>query len=96
MNNFIKDIALSETKSVFKKALVNFAKKNEVGCPNNQLLIRANSEGVPFYTYCIDYEEKARISFKEVLGVKVDFKNREAVAEPVISNTISRLKRKKQ
>jgi|TARA_R110002012_G_scaffold57024_1_gene146696 hypothetical protein len=94
MNNLIKDIALSETKSVFKKALRNFAKKNEVGCSENQLLIRANAEGVPFYTYCIDYEEKNRISFKEVLGVKIDFKNREAVAEPFISKTISRLKDK--
>ena len=40
MNDFIKDIAMSETKSVFKKALVNFAKKNDVTCPENQLLIR--------------------------------------------------------
>lgn len=94
MNNLIKDIALSETKSVFKKALRNFAKKNEVGCSKNQLLIRANAEGVPFYTYCINYEEKNRISFKEVLGVKIDFKNREAVAEPFITKTISRLKDK--
>ena len=40
MNEFIKDIAKSETKSVFKKALVNFAKKNDIEC-DNQLLIRA-------------------------------------------------------
>ena len=94
MNDFIKDIALSETKSVFKKALVNFAKKNEVDCTKNQLLIRANAEGTPFYTYCINYQEKSRLSFKELIGVKVDFKNREAIAEPFISKTISRLKEK--
>ena len=74
MNDFIKDIAMSETKSVFKKALVNFAKKNEVTCPENQLLIRAK-----------------RVTFKEVLGVKVDFKNREQIAEPFITKTIARL-----
>ncbi len=94
MNNLIKDIVKSETKSIFKKALVNFAEKNEVVCSENQLLIRANSKGEPFYTYCIDFKEKNRISFKEVLGVKVDFKNREAIAEPFITKTISRLKDK--
>tara|TARA_Y100001980_G_C14550594_1_gene333230 strand:+ start:2552 stop:2965 length:414 start_codon:yes stop_codon:yes gene_type:complete len=94
MNDLIKDLAMSETKSVFKKALVKFAKKNEIGCKENQLLIRANAEGVPFYTYCIDFKEKTRVSFKEVLGVKIDFKNREAVAEPFISKTITRLKDK--
>lgn len=91
MNDFIKDIAMSETKSVFKKALVNFAKKNDVTCPENQLLIRANKEGSPYYTYCIAFDEKKRVTFKEVLGVKVDFKNREQIAEPFIAKTIARL-----
>lgn len=91
MNEFIKDIAMSETKSVFKKALANFAKKNEIECTDNQLLIRANSEGSPFYTYCINYEEQKRVTFKEVLGVKVDFKNREQIAEPFITKTIARM-----
>tara|TARA_Y200000002_G_C22657493_1_gene654154 strand:+ start:759 stop:1172 length:414 start_codon:yes stop_codon:yes gene_type:complete len=91
MQDFIKDIAMSETRSVFKKALVNFAKKNEVQCTENQLLIRANSEGTPFYTYCIAFQEKSRVSFKEVLGVKIDFKNREQIAEPFITKTIGRL-----
>lgn len=94
MNDFVKDIAKSETKSVFKKALVNFAKKNEVECTSNQLLIRANEQGTPFYTYCINYDEKKRVTFKEVLGVKVDFKNREQIAEPFITKTISRLSEK--
>jgi hypothetical protein len=66
MNEFVKGIALSETKSVFKKALVQFAEKNEVTCPENQLLIRANGEGVPYYTYCIAFAEKKRVTFKEV------------------------------
>ena len=91
MNELVKGLAMSETKSVFKKALVNFAKKNEIECTKNQLLIRANPEGTPFYTYCIDYAEKNRVSFKEVLGVKVDFKNREQIAEPFITKTIARL-----
>jgi hypothetical protein len=94
MNEFVKGIALSETKSVFKKALVQFAKKNEVTCPENQLLIRANGEGVPYYTYFISFAEKNRLTFKEVLGVKVDFKNREQIAEPFISKTINRLSEK--
>ena len=94
MNEFVKGIALSETKSVFKKALVQFAEKNEVTCPENQLLIRANGEGVPYYTYCIAFAEKKRVTFKEVLGVKVDFKNREQIAEPFISKTINRLSEK--
>jgi len=91
MNDIIKDLALSETRSVFKKALVNFAEKNDVTCPENQLLIRANSEGTPYYTYCIAFNEKKRVTFKEVLGVKVDFKNREQIAEPFITKTIGRL-----
>lgn len=91
MNDIIKDMALSETRSVFKKALVNFAKKNDVTCPENQLLIRANAEGAPYYTYCIAFSEKKRVTFKEVLGVKVDFKNREQIAEPFIAKTIGRL-----
>ena len=94
MNEIIKGIALNETKSVFKKALVNFAKKNEVTCPENQLLIRANKEGSPYYTYCIAFGEKKRVTFKEVLGVKVDFKNREAIAEPFIAKTLNRLSEK--
>lgn len=94
MNQFIKEIALSETKSVFKKALVNFSKKNDVACTENQLLIRANEEGVPYYTYCIAFSEKKRVTFREVLGVKVDLKNREQVAEPFISKTIGRLSEK--
>ena len=82
MNEIIKNIAMSETKSVFKKALVNFAKKNEIDCKSNQLLIRSNKEGDPYYTYCIDFAEQKRVTFNEVLGVKIDFKNRESVASP--------------
>jgi hypothetical protein len=91
MNEIIKNIAMSETKSVFKKALVNFAKKNEIDCKSNQLLIRSNKEGDPYYTYCIDFAEQKRVTFNEVLGVKIDFKNRESVASPFISKTIMRL-----
>lgn len=74
MNEIVKNIAMSETKSVFKKALVNFAEKNEIDCKSNQLLIRSNKEGEPYYTYCIDFAEKKRVTFNEVLGVKIDFK----------------------
>jgi hypothetical protein len=84
----------TQTKNVMKNAIIRYAEENKVDKKRIQLLIYTdNPELDPKYKILKDNKEFKKVSFNELLNVKLDFLGREILATPFISNTIKRLMR---
>jgi len=84
----------TQTKRIMKNAIVRYAEENKVEKERVQLLIYTdNSDLEPKYKVLLDNKEFKKISFNEILNVKLDFLGREILATPFITNTIKRLMR---
>ena len=82
----------TQTKNVMKNAIIRYAEENKVDKKRIQLLIYTdNPELDPKYKILKDNKEFKKVSFNELLNVKLDFLGREILATPFISNTIKRL-----
>tara|TARA_R110000751_G_scaffold282463_1_gene385612 strand:+ start:874 stop:1293 length:420 start_codon:yes stop_codon:yes gene_type:complete len=91
MNELIKQVAISETKNVMSRAIKRFSKEKGNRIIENQLTIRLKDSGDIVFHRCFLYEEVEKLTFNEVLDVKVDFKGREGLASPFMQKSIIRL-----
>mgnify|MGYP003627582515 FL=1 len=91
----LSELVTKETKSVMKRALLRFSKKNGISAAENQVLICGGEEGLPSYKYMRNYKAENILTFNDILGVTFDFKSREALATPFMQNAIMRLSEEK-
>ena len=54
-------------------------------------MICGREDGTPYYKYLVKYVPQKELTFNEILGVKFDFKQREALATPFMKKSINRL-----
>ena len=81
-----------QTKKIMLSAIKRFAEENNVSNERVQLLIYTdNTDLEPKYKVLLDNKELKKVSFNELLNVKLDFLGREIIATPFITNTINRL-----
>lgn len=84
----------TQTKKIMKNAIVRYAKEEEIETKRIQLLIYTDNPDLePKYKVLKDNKELKKVSFNEILNVKLDFLGREILATPFITNTIKRLMR---
>ena len=91
MNALIKQAAIAETKNIMSKAIKRFAQELGSRIPENQLTIRLSEEGDVEFNRCFLYKEVEKLTFNQVLGVKVDIRGREGLAAPFMQKSILRL-----
>lgn len=84
----------TQTKKIMKNAIVRYAKEEEIETKRIQLLIYTDNPDLePKYKVLKNNRELKKVSFNEILNVKLDFLGREILATPFITNTIKRLMR---
>lgn len=96
MNALIAQVAIGETRNVMSKAIKRFAEELNARVVENQLSISMDSDGNLVFHRCFLYKEVQKMTFNEMLGVKVDLKGREGLATPFIQDAIKRLANEKE
>lgn len=74
-----------------RNGIVRFAKEAKVAHANSQLMIfMKQGEEMPCYKSLLQGKQAREVSFNEILGVRIDLLNREAIAAPFIGNSMRR------
>lgn len=74
-----------------RNGIVRFAKDASVGVHSSQLMIYATSnDGLPAYKSLVLGRDPRPVTFNEILSVRVDLLNREAIAAPFIAKSLVR------
>lgn len=77
-------------KKVMVNAIDRYAQENQV--ESAQLLVYTRSEdATPAYKRCIQGKSPVEVTFKEILNVKIDLLNREAIAAPFMQKCLLNL-----
>lgn len=76
-----------------RDALVNFAKKMNVSPESVSIRIYTEDQdkGMPSYFLMQNLKPVREVTFSEILDVKIDFLNREAIATPFLAKALQRL-----
>jgi len=83
---------LKITNKVMRDGIVRFAKLNAVDNMSLQLMIFTTDENAtPKYKYCVKGVPKEEVSFNQILNLKYDLMNREAIAKPFIQESLLKL-----
>lgn len=83
---------IQQVKNVMSGAILRFSDEFQNSPKSVQLLIYSEDlEGNPSYKVLNQYKPIKKITFNEILGVKIDFLMREAIATPFLKNAIVRL-----
>jgi len=85
------DSILKEFEKITFKACERHASSLQDVVTNVQLVLSLNSEAEVEYTLCRNYNPDKKISFLEILGVRIDFKGYSMIVPPFIQKTLLRL-----
>jgi hypothetical protein len=76
---------------IMRTGIIRFAEKAGVPVSQSQLVIFCKDDsGAPHYKSLIQGRRSEDVEFNEILGVKVDLLNRQAIATPFIQQSILR------
>jgi len=79
-------------KKVMVNAIDRYAVEFQVSSEQSQLLVFSkNADASPAYKRCIQGQPPVEITFKQILNVKVDLLNREAIAAPFMQKCLLKL-----
>lgn len=84
------DFIQSETKRIMYKCCERYAATQKMSIENVQLVLGLDEDGENTYRVCENYQPKAHLDFKGVLGVRFDFKGYSAIAPPFIRKSLLR------
>lgn len=80
------------TRTTIQKGLLNFAKELGASPKEVQLVISAkDTEGIPKYSVLSKYKHVKEVTFKQILNLKIDMLQREAVAEPFLQKALQNI-----
>lgn len=79
----MKEFIVEEARKIFYKCLTALESKEE----NPSLLLRKNENGMR-YSVAENFVPKRDISFKDILGVKIDLKGYSLIVPPKMENII--------
>ena len=88
----MEEFILSETRTIFNKAIKRFAKENKKDSFDVSFLLNLTPEREVGYTYCQDHTPFRETNIKEILNVKVfDTKGYTILVPPQIKKIIENL-----
>jgi len=88
----MEEFILSETRTIFNKAIKRFAKENKRDSLDVSFLLSLTPEREVGYVYCQDHTPLRETNIKEILNVKVfDTKGYTVIVPPQIKKIIENL-----
>ena len=88
----MEEFILSETRTIFNKAIKRFAKENKKDQNDVSFLLKLTPEREVGYLYCQDHSPFRETSIKEILNVRaIDMKGYTVLVPPQIKNIIETL-----
>jgi hypothetical protein len=84
------DFILSEFEKITFKACEKYASSLGEQTKNVQLVLGLNDETEVIYSLCRNYNPEKKVSFMEILGVRIDFKGYSMIVPPFIQKTLLR------
>ena len=82
----------SMIQRIMVNAIDRYAKENSVQPADSQIIVlAADSQATPTYKRLIRGQSAISVTFKQILNVKVDLLNREAIAAPFMQRTLQNL-----
>jgi hypothetical protein len=88
----MEEFILSETRTIFNKAIKRFAKENKRDSLDVSFLLKLTPEREVGYVYCQDHAPLRETNIKEILNVKVfDTKGYTLLVPPQIKKIIENL-----
>lgn len=82
------DFILSEFEKITFKACEKYASSLGENVKNCQLVLGLNDESEVVYTLCRNYNPEKKVSFMDILGVKIDFKGYSMIVPPFIQKRL--------
>jgi hypothetical protein len=75
-------------KKIMSKGIKKYAKVYEV--PENEIQIKVtnDADGYVFYTICMNFKEKERVSFLQIMDAKIDLLGYQQLANPFMKKSI--------
>jgi len=88
----MEEFILSETRTIFNKAIKRFAKENKKDSLDVSFLLKLTQEREVGYVYCQDHTPLRETNIKEILNVKIfDTKGYTVIVPPQIKKIIENL-----
>lgn len=88
----MEEFILSETRTIFNKAIKRFAKENKKDQLDVSFLLKLTPEREVGYLYCQDHTPFRETNIKEILNVRAfDMKGYTVLVPPQIKNIIEKL-----
>jgi hypothetical protein len=78
----------SIVKKIMLKGIKKYAKVYDV--PENEVQIKVtdNAEGHVFYTICVKFQEKERVTFLQIMDARIDLLGYQQIANPFMKKSI--------
>lgn len=78
----------SIVKKIMLKGIKKYAKYYEV--PENEVQIKVtnNVDGYVFYTICVQFQEKERVTFLQIMDTKMDLLGYQQIANPFMKKSL--------
>ena len=75
-------------KKIMSKGIRKYAKVYEV--PENEIQIKVtnDADGYVFYTICMNFKEKERVTFLQIMDAKIDLLGYQQLANPFMKKSI--------
>ena len=75
-------------KKIMSKGIKKYAKVYEV--PENEIQIKVtnDADGYVFYTICMNFKEKERVTFLQIMDAKIDLLGYQQLANPFMKKSI--------
>lgn len=88
----MEEFILSETRTIFNKAIKRFAKENKKDSLDVSFLLNLTPNREVGYLYCQDHAPLRETNIKEILNVRaIDMKGYTVLVPPQIKNIIEKL-----
>jgi hypothetical protein len=85
-----------QTKKIMTNAIKRYSLENEKGNKQTQLMINSEEDFSPTFKVLIDNKPVKDVSFKEIINVKLDLLNKEAIATQFITMCLQRICRENE
>lgn len=75
-------------KKIMSKGIRKYAKVYEVAENEIQIKVTNDADGYVFYTICMNFKEKERVSFLQIMDAKIDLLGYQQLANPFMKKSI--------
>lgn len=79
---------LAKTQKIMKTGISKYSKELNISKEETQILVKSDEADGVNYTICYNWNPKTKVSFKDIMDVKVDLLGFERLASPFLRKSI--------